>query len=65
MLSAAQLVVDLFHVVRLAVKVTGDVRRPVREKHGRRGSSGDAEHGVKGLLVRSLDTSARPSSPRS
>ena len=36
MLPAAQLVADLFHVVQLAVKMTGDVRRrSVREKYGR------------------------------
>jgi transposase len=56
MLPAAQLVVDLFHVVQLAVKMTGDVRRrAVREKYGRRGRSGDAEYGLKGLLVRNLE----------
>ena len=56
MLPAAQIVVDLFHVVQLAVKMTGDVRRRVvREKYGRRGRSGDAEYGVKGLLVRNLE----------
>jgi transposase len=52
----ARLAVDLFHVVQLAVKMTGDVRRgAVREKYGRRGRSGDAEYGVKGLLVRNLE----------
>ena len=56
MLPRAQIVVDLFHVVQLAVKMTGDVRRRVvREKYGRRGRSGDAEYGVKGLLVRDLE----------
>jgi transposase len=56
MLPGAQLVVDLFHVVQLAVKMTGDVRRrAVREKYGRRGRSGDAEYGLKGLLVRNLE----------
>jgi len=56
MLPAAQIVVDLFHVVQLAVKVTGDVRRrAVREHYGRRGRSGDPEYGVKGLLVRNLE----------
>jgi transposase len=56
MLPAAQLAVDLFHVVQLAVKMTGDVRRrAVREKYGRRGRSGDAEYGLKGLLVRNLE----------
>jgi len=55
-LPNAQLVVDLFHVVQLAVKMTGDVRRrAVREKYGRRGRSGDPEYGVKGLLVRNLE----------
>ena len=56
MLPGARLVVDLFHVVQLAVKMTGDVRRrAVREKYGRRGRSGDAEYGVKSLLVRNLE----------
>jgi transposase len=56
MLPGAQLVVDLFHVVQLAVKMTGDVRRRVvREKYGRRGRSGDGEYGVKSLLVRNLE----------
>ena len=56
MLPHAQLVVDLFHVVQLAVKMTGDVRRRVvRGKYGRRGRSGDPEYGIKGLLVRNLE----------
>jgi transposase len=56
MLPRARIVVDLFHVVQLAVKATGDVRRRVvREKYGRRGRSGDVEYGVKGLLVRNLE----------
>jgi transposase len=56
MLPSAQLAVDLFHVVQLAVKMTGDVRRrAVREKYGRRGRSGDPEYGLKGLLVRNLE----------
>ena len=56
MLPGAQLVVDLFHVVHLAVKMTGDVRRRVvRGKYGRRGRSGDPEYGIKGLLVRNLE----------
>ncbi len=55
-LPAAQLVIDLFHVVQLAVKMTGDVRRrAVRERYGRRGRSGDSEYGLKGLLVRNLE----------
>jgi transposase len=56
MLPQAQIVVDLFHVVQLAVKMTGDVRRrAVRERYGRPGRSGDPEHGVKRLLVRNLE----------
>jgi transposase len=56
MLPGAQLVVDLFHVVHLAVKMTGDVRRRVvRGKYGRRGRPGDPEYGIKGLLVRNLE----------
>jgi transposase len=55
-LPRATVVVDLFHVVQLAVKMTGDVRRrAVRRKHGRRGRSGDPEYGVKGLLARNLE----------
>ena len=47
---------DLFHVVHLAVKMTGDVRRRVvRGKNGRRGRSGDREYGIKNLLVRNLE----------
>ena len=42
MLPGARIAVDLFHVVHLAVKMTGDVRRRVvRGKYGRRGRSGD------------------------
>ena len=56
MLPRTQLVADLFHVVHLAVKMTGDVRRRVvRGKYGRRGRSGDPEYGIKGLLVRNLE----------
>jgi transposase len=56
MLPGAQLVVDLFHVVHLAVKMTGDVRRRVvRGKYGRRGRSGDPEYGIKNLLARNLE----------
>ena len=47
---------DLFHVVHLAVKMTGDVRRRVvRGKYRRRGRSGDPEYGIKNLLVRNLE----------
>jgi transposase len=56
MLPGAVIAVDLFHVVQLAVKTVGDVRRrAVREKYGRRGKSGDPEYGVKNLLVRNLE----------
>jgi transposase len=56
MLPHAVLTVDLFHVVQLAVKAVGDVRRRVvRARYGRRGRSGDPEYGVKGLLVRNLE----------
>jgi transposase len=56
MLPRARLVVDLFHVVQLAVQMTGDVRRRVvREKYHRRGRSGDPEYGIKGLLPRNLE----------
>jgi len=56
MLPGAQVAVDLFHIVQLAVKVTGDVRRRVvRARYGRRGRSGDREYGIKGLLVRNLE----------
>ena len=56
MLPGATLTVDLFHVVQLAVKTTGDVRRRVvRARYGRRGRSGDPEYGIKNLLVRNLE----------
>ena len=56
MLPGAQIAVDLFHVVHLAVKMTGDVRRRVvRGKYGRRGRSGDPGYGIKNLLVRNLE----------
>ncbi|MGH3301320.1 MAG: ISL3 family transposase [Streptosporangiaceae bacterium] len=56
MLPAAQIVVDLFRVVQLAVKMTGDVRRRVvRRTYGRRGRSGDPGYGIKSLLVRNLE----------
>ena len=66
MLPGAQIAVDLFHVVHLAVKMTRDVRRRVvRGKYGRRGRSGDPEYGIKHLLVRNLEHLHPPSSPRS
>ena len=56
MLPGAQIAVDLFHVVHLAVKMTGDVRRRVvRGKYRRRGRAGDPEYGIKNLLVRNLE----------
>jgi transposase len=56
MLPGAQLAVDLFHVVQLAVKATGDVRRRVvRGKYGRRGRSGDPAYGIKHLLTQNLE----------
>jgi transposase len=56
MLPRAALAVDLFHVVQLAVKAAGDVRRrAVRAKYGRRGRSGDPEYGVKRLLTRNVE----------
>jgi transposase len=56
MLPHATLTADLFHVVQLAVKAVGDVRRRVvRARYGRRGRSGDPEYGLKGLLVRNLE----------
>ena len=56
MLPCATLTADLFHVVQLAVKAVGDVRRRVvRARYGRRGRSSDPEYGIKGLLVRNLE----------
>jgi transposase len=55
-LAKAQVTVDLFHVVQLAVKAAGDIRRrATREKYGRRGKKGDPEYGLKGLLNRNLE----------
>ena len=56
MLPRAAVAVDLFHVVQLAVKTTGDVRRrAIRERYGRRGKAGDPEYGIKSLLNRNLE----------
>ena len=56
MLPRAVLAADLFHVVQLAVRAVGDVRRRVvRARYGRRGRSGDPEYGIKGLLVRNRE----------
>lgn len=55
-LPQAQVAVDLFHVVQLAVKALGDVRRrATREKYGRRGKKDDPEYGLKGLLNRNAE----------
>ena len=56
-LPGAAVAVDLFHVVQLAVKTLGDVRRrATRDKYGRRGRSGDPEYGIKHLIERNLET---------
>jgi transposase len=55
-LPRAQVAVDLFHVVQLAVKTAGNVRRrATRVLYGRRGRSGDPEYGIKNLLARNLE----------
>jgi transposase len=55
-LPGAKIAVDLFHVVQLAVKTAGDVRRrAIRELYGRRGRSGDPEYGIKHLLEKNLE----------
>jgi len=60
MLPGAKVAVDLFHVVQLAVKAVGDVRRrAIREKYGRRGKAGDPEYGIKHLLERNLENLAQ------
>jgi transposase len=56
MLPEAVIAVGLFHVVQLAVKTAGDVRRrAIRDKHGRRGKPGDPGYGIKNLLARNLE----------
>ena len=66
MLPRAQLVVDLFHVVHLAVKMTGDVRRRVvRGKYGRRSRSGDPSTASRTCWSATWSTCHPPSSPRS
>src|SRR5205807_1104518 len=56
MLPGAAIAVDLFHVVQLAVKAAGDVRRrAIRELYGRRGKAGDPEYGIKHLIERNLE----------
>jgi len=57
MLPRAKTAVDLFHVVQLAVKTAGDVRRrAIRELYGRRGKAGDPEYGIKHLLEKNLES---------
>jgi transposase len=52
----AAIAVDLFHVVQLAVKTVGDVRRrAIRDLCGRRGRAGDPEYGIKHLLEKNLE----------
>jgi transposase len=67
MLPHATLTADLFHVVQLAVKAVGDVRRRVvRARYGRRGRSGDPEYGIKNpCWYGTWSTCHPPSSPRS
>jgi transposase len=56
MLPEAKIAMDLFHVVQLAVKTTGDVRRrAIREIYGRRGKAGDPGYGIKHLLEKNLE----------
>ena len=56
MLPGAEIAVDLFHVVQLAVKAVADVRRrAIRELYGRRGRAGDPEYGIKHLLEKNLE----------
>jgi len=53
LLPNARLVVDMFHVVQLANKTVGDVRRRVTyARRGRRGRAGDLEYTIKNLLRR-------------
>lgn len=56
MLPHATHAIDVFHVVQLATKMVGDVRRrAIRDKYGRRGRSGDPEYGIKNLLLRNVE----------
>jgi transposase len=53
LLPNARLVADLFHVIWLASKMAGDVRRRLAYgRHGRRGRAGDPEYGLKDLARR-------------
>jgi transposase len=65
MLPGAQIAVDLFHVVHLAVKMTGDVRRRVvRGKYRRRGRSGDPSTASRTCRYATWSTCRPASSPR-
>jgi transposase len=56
LLPGAALIVDAFHVVQLANKMVGDVRRRVTFEHyGRRGRATDPEYTIKNLLVRGTE----------
>lgn len=56
LLPDAKLIVDLFHVIQLANKMVGDVRRRVTfEHHGRRGRAADPEYIIKNPLVRGAE----------
>jgi hypothetical protein len=66
MLPHATLAADLFHVVQLAVKTVGDVRRrAVRDKYGRRGRAGTPSTGSSTCWCATWSTWAQPSSSRS
>jgi len=53
LLPNARLVVDVFHVIQLANKTVGDVRRRVTyARRGRRGRAGDLEYTIKNPLRR-------------
>lgn len=53
LLPNASVVVDLFHMIQLANKTIGDVRRrATHTRYGGRGRAGDPEYAIKNLLVR-------------
>ncbi|WP_261556739.1 transposase [Frankia tisae] len=52
--------IDPFHIVQLANKAVGDVRRRVIfERYGRRGHADDPEYKIRGLLVRNVESLSR------
>jgi len=56
-LPQATLAVDPFHVVHLANKAVGDVRRRLTQQlRGRRGRTDDPEYKIRNLLVRARET---------